>query len=115
MARLHRVFVYGTLMRGQRNSHFLEDAEFIGNFVTAKKYSMYDFADYPAVCLNGRHAIQGEIYAVTDRQFQRLDDLEWYPNYYQRIEISTDFGQAWMYIVQRGLCRGRKKIPGRWR
>jgi gamma-glutamylcyclotransferase (GGCT)/AIG2-like uncharacterized protein YtfP len=89
---MNRVFVYGTLKRGQRNCHFLQSSEFLGNFTTHRIYSMYEFEDYPAVCLHGEHAIEGEVYHVTDRQFRMLDDLEWYPHFYQRIEIPTHFG-----------------------
>ena len=111
---MNRVFVYGTLKKGHRNSHFMHSAEFLGSFTTDRIYSMYEFEDYPAVCLHGRHAIEGEVYHVTDRQFRILDDLEWYPHFYQRIEIPTHFGEAWMYIVKAKLCRGKKQLPGIW-
>ena len=71
---MSRVFVYGTLKRGHRNCHFLQGAEFLGDFTTQCVYSMYEFEDYPAVCLHGGHAIEGEVYRVTDRQFRMLDD-----------------------------------------
>ena len=111
---LHQVFVYGTLKRGQRNAHFLEAAEFVGDFVTTEAYWMYEFEDYPAVCEHGGDAIHGEVYRVTNDQFGLLDELEWYPRFYQRIVIATVFGEAWMYVVQPELCRGREKISGRW-
>ena len=112
---MNRVFVYGTLKRGQRNEHFLHGAEFVGLHTTERIYSMYEFEDYPAVCLHGRHAIGGEIYRVSDRQFKMLDDLEWYPHFYQRIEIPTAHGDAWMYIVRAALCHDKKQIAGVWR
>ncbi|MCP4878405.1 MAG: gamma-glutamylcyclotransferase [Gammaproteobacteria bacterium] len=111
---MNRVFVYGTLKRGQRNNHFLRDAEFVSSFSTKKIYSMYEFENYPAVCLRGRHAIEGEIYLVCDHQFQMLDELEWYPHFYQRIEIPTTHGDAWMYIVKHKLCLDKKQLPGIW-
>ena len=111
---MNRVFVYGTLKRGQRNNHFLREAEFIARHTTAAIYSMYDFDDYPAVCIEGRHAVHGELYRVSDHQFRLIDDLEWYPHFYQRIEIPTDHGDAWMYIVRRKLCRGKRLLRGRW-
>ena len=111
---MNRVFVYGTLKRGQRNFHYLRDALFIGEFVTQSIYSMYEFEDYPAVSLDGRHAIEGEVFHVTDHQFRMLDKLEWYPDFYQRIEITTTYGDAWMYIVKTELCEGRKQIPRIW-
>ncbi|MDH3448738.1 MAG: gamma-glutamylcyclotransferase [Gammaproteobacteria bacterium] len=111
---MNRVFVYGTLKRGQRNYRFMRGAEYMGDHRTEKLYSMYEFDDYPAVCLRGCHAIRGEVYRVSDRQFRLLDDLEWYPHYYQRIEIPTTWGDAWMYIVEFELCHGRRQIPGSW-
>ncbi len=111
----HLVFVYGTLKRGQRNAGFLRQAEYLGRHKTEPQYWMYQFEDYPAVCENGRHAIHGEIYRVSDEQMQMLDDLEWYPHFYQRIEIVTRHGEAWMYIVRAELCRGKRKISGNWR
>lgn len=111
---MNRVFVYGTLKRGQRNDHYLREAEFVGHFVTESRYSMYEFGGFPAVCLDGRHPIEGEVYRVDNRLFRVLDDLEWYPRFYQRTEIETRYGMAWMYIVRSELCRGKKLLPGRW-
>ncbi len=114
MTAINKVFVYGTLKQGQRNFHYLQAAEFVGHFITDSIYSMYAFDDYPAVCLDGRHSIQGEIYHVSDSQFQQLDELERYPEFYQRIEILTSYGDAWMYVVKTELCLGRPGIPGIW-
>jgi len=111
---VNRIFVYGTLKSGQRNAHYLRGARFYGLHVTAGVYSMYEFEDYPAVCLQGLHAISGEVYGVDDRQFRALDELEWYPRLYQRIEIPTAWGDAWMYIVDPGLCRGKRLLDGSW-
>ena len=109
------VFVYGTLKRGQRNAGFLRQAEYLGRHKTEARFWMYRFEDYPAVCENGRQAIHGEVYRVSDELMQMLDDLEWYPHFYQRIEISTVHGEAWMYVVRSELCRGKPRIPGNWR
>lgn len=111
---MNRVFVYGTLKRGQRNAHFMHGARYLGQHVTKKMFSMYSFGDFPAVCERGQHAIAGEVYQVDARQFRRLDDLEWYPHFYQRIEISTNWGNAWMYVVRLKLCQGKKQLVGNW-
>jgi gamma-glutamylcyclotransferase (GGCT)/AIG2-like uncharacterized protein YtfP len=111
---MHRVFVYGTLKRGQRNSRYLQSADFIGTFCTEAIFSMYAFDDYPAVCEQGHHAIHGEIYQVSDIQLGLLDELEWYPDFYQRILIPTGYGDAWIYIVKAELCHRRKLLAGSW-
>ena len=105
----HRVFVYGTLKRGQRNYHYLRRAEFLGRFVTESVYSMYLFDDYPAVCLNGRHPIRGEVYLIDDLQFQSpTTDAA------TLSEVGTRYGDAWMYMVRAELCLGKRLIPGHW-
>lgn len=109
-----RVFVYGTLKQGQRNGHYLSSAEFIDRHVTQSRYSMFEFEGYPAVCLHGAHSIHGELYWVSKQQFRQLDELEQYPDYYQRIQIPTTHGDAWMYIVSREICRGRNALAGHW-
>lgn len=101
-------------MRGQRNFHYLQGAGFVGAFTTKSIYSMYSFGTYPVVCLHGRHSISGEVYQVNDLQFHKLDELERYPDYYQRIEIPTPYGDAWMYIMERELCREKHLISGHW-
>ena len=111
---MNQVFVYGTLKRGQRNFHYLQDAEFGGEFITEAKYSMYEFDDYPAVTIDGMHAIHGEVFRVSDEQFGNLDGLERYPDFYQRIEIQTTYGLAWMYIVGVEQCAQREMIAGIW-
>ena len=111
---MNRIFVYGTLKRGQRNAHYMRDAQYVGRHVTEKIYSMYEFGGYPAVCRDGRHAISGEVYRVNDRHFGILDEFESYPDFYQRIEIPTLWGDAWMYVVEYELCSGKRKLFGNW-
>ena len=109
-----QVFVYGTLKRGERNFHHLRDARFVGEHLTRPRYTMYSFDSYPAVCQNGRQAIEGEIFRVSARRLLALDRLEGHPEYYRRIRIETEYGQAWMYVMQRERCLGRKQIGGSW-
>ena len=111
---MNLVFVYGTLKRGQRNFHFMRGARYFGRHFTESVYAMYEFEDYPAVCREGIHAIFGEVYGVDLQQFRALDDLEWYPRYYQRIEIPTPWGDAWMYVVEPALCHGKRLLDGNW-
>ncbi len=111
---MNRVFVYGTLKRGQRNYRFMRGSRFVGLHRTERVYSMFEFEGYPAVCVGGSHAVTGEVYQVDDHQFRRIDDLEWYPHFYQRIEIPTRWGDAWMYIVRAELCVGKRLMRGTW-
>ncbi len=108
------VFVYGTLKRGQRNHGFVQAGEFVGNHQTEAVFSMYEFDDYPAVTEFGKDSIGGELYRVNRAQFRKLDELEWYPRFYQRIKIETRFGLAWMYVVKPDLCIDKRQCAGNW-
>ena len=91
------VFVYGTLKKGQPNYPVMERAKgkFIGHFGTDPEFTMYDLGAYPAVSNGGNTSIKGEIYAVED--IKPLDWLEGYPEFYDRHQIDTHYGPAWIY------------------
>lgn len=95
----HLVFVYGTLKSGFRNHSLLANAKFLGIGKTAAEYTLYDMSDFPAVSTTGQTAIHGEIYQVNDDTFQQIDDLEGHPYYYHRIEIESQFGLCWIYVM----------------
>ncbi len=109
-----RLFVYGTLKKSFHNAYYLEDARFLGEFVTGPVYSMYDFGGYPAVSENGKTAIAGEVYDISKKLLASIDLLEWCPDFYQRVMIETSFGGAWMYVVSESLCADKIIISGNW-
>lgn len=108
------LFVYGTLKKGFRNQSYLQGALFLGEFITDERYSMYDFDTYPAVAEFGKDGIFGEVYKINSDHLASTDALECYPDFYQRVSISTPFGDAWMYIVEQSQCLGKPKISGCW-
>lgn len=111
----HRVFVYGTLLRGDVNHRLLNAAEFLGACHTRPCFTMYALGAYPGVARGGETAIAGEVYRVTDGQLRQLDRLEDYPRLFRRIAIPSPFGRAWIYLF-RGSRRDRTRIPsGNWR
>ena len=109
-----RVFVYGTLKQGFHNAFYLQNARFLGEFVTDPVYSMYNFGTYPAVSELGKTAIKGEVYEISQAQLESIDRLEWCPEFYQRVMIQTSFGEAWMYVVSEQLCVDKINIAGNW-
>ncbi|XP_058983823.1 putative gamma-glutamylcyclotransferase CG2811 isoform X2 [Musca domestica] len=113
---LFKVFVYGTLKRGEPNHHWLTKAEngyarFIAAgqtdekfpLVVGTRYNIPFLLDHPGV----GHNIQGEIYEVDKSMFANLDILEDYPNYYDR-EIqkittteSRETVPCWIYLIRK--------------
>ncbi|MFT5503901.1 MAG: gamma-glutamylcyclotransferase (GGCT)/AIG2-like uncharacterized protein YtfP [Gammaproteobacteria bacterium] len=108
------VFVYGTLKQGFCNHYYLAGAEYLGLYRTCESYGLYDFGNYPAVALDGEQAIGGEVFRISNEHLTALDVLEGYPDFYQRIKIETDYGQAWMYVVSEQLCSGKSKLSDDW-
>lgn len=92
-SNLSRVFVYGTLKRGEPNNHWLTNttnglAEFFTQgktknqfpLVIATQYNVPFLLNSPGV---GRQ-IKGEIYDIDSKMLARLDVLEDYPRLYDR-------------------------------
>ncbi|XP_052843653.1 putative gamma-glutamylcyclotransferase CG2811 [Drosophila gunungcola] len=109
-----RVFVYGTLKRGEPNHHWLTkkengQARFLGRGKTAAKFPLVVGTRYNIPFLlarpgEGNH-IEGEIYEVDVAMFGKLDQLEDYPQYYDREEqaILTEQNeniQCWVYLIR---------------
>jgi len=90
-----RLFVYGTLKRGQPRAHYLRNETFLGKAVTCPQYRLVNCGDYPGlVSSDAGIAIQGELWEVSRRCLQILDNVEGVPfNLYQRAEIQLQ--QPW--------------------
>lgn len=110
----HRVFVYGTLMRHEANHHYLRAATYLGRARTAPRYRLFSLGSYPVLCLNGRQRVYGEVYQVSTATLQQLDRLEEYPHYYQRKQVPTAFGPAWLYFQAQPPVTARPIASGRW-
>jgi gamma-glutamylcyclotransferase (GGCT)/AIG2-like uncharacterized protein YtfP len=111
----HRVFVYGTLLRGEVNHSLLSGAELVGPHRTEPRFTLYLLGAYPGAVKGGRTAVAGEVYRVDGEILRWLDRLEDYPRLYTRETIPTAHGKAWIYLY-RGRIRGRTVIvSGDWR
>lgn len=120
-----QVFVYGTLMRGQRNHSLLKKAgaEFVAEHITDTTFQMYNNGSFPVVVPEGHVAITGEIWQVGHETLQALDALEEVddrtgkPTHIERMEIDTPHGNAWIYIRPSAPSNDEAKsmLHGDWR
>ncbi|MBI5451219.1 MAG: gamma-glutamylcyclotransferase [Gammaproteobacteria bacterium] len=94
-----RLFVYGSLRRGEANHHWLAGASLLGAWQSTPAYTMYDLGEYPGITAHGQTAIQGEVYQLPPAALARIDMLEEYPVVYTRRQVTTPFGTAWIYVL----------------
>ena len=118
------VFVYGSLLSGGSgnltgalgNHRVLSNGNFLGEHTTAPKFHFVSLGAFPGAIENGKTAIVGEVYEVTDDIFKSLDLLEGYPSFYGRKQIDTIYGKAWIYLLPESYLGNHTKIPsGNWR
>ena len=88
----HRVFCYGSLMRGFGNHRLLESSDYIGDAVTEPKYTLLHLGGFPGVVADGDTSITGEVYDVDAPTLRNLDRLEGHPNFYERQTIQVRRG-----------------------
>jgi len=104
------VFVYGTLMRGQRNYRWLlkdnPDAEFVGEGL-AEGLALYNVTPgYPGVIReNGAFTI-GEVFRINRKVLEKIDRLEDEGDLYLREKtlVTLKAGpaiEAWVYLWNR--------------
>lgn len=77
-AVMNRIFVYGTLKRGESNHGWLMGQRFAGLAMTRPVYRMYDAGGYPGLVKDVENgvSIQGEVWEVDAECLARLDELE---------------------------------------
>ena len=81
------VFVYGTLLTGERNERWAAGAK----HTPATAYgTLYDtHCGYPALVQEGSTLIKGEILLTDEAGLKQMDRLEGYPNFYRRETIEA--------------------------
>ncbi|XP_029378930.1 gamma-glutamylaminecyclotransferase B-like [Echeneis naucrates] len=96
---MSRIFVYGTLKKGQPNYFRLLNgtngkAEFLASALTVEKYPLVIAGEYNIPFLlnipGQGHRVHGEIYKVDDRMLNFLDDFESVPSLYQRTAVRVE-------------------------
>ena len=108
------VFVYGTLLSGERNhDYFLQDSTCLGT-ATLNGYDMYDLSTYPGI-VPGSGRVKGEVYEVSEETMRDLDYLEGEGSLYIRrqAEVTQETGEvilAYIYVYNHSIS-GYKRIP----
>lgn len=105
------VAVYGSLRRGLHNSYLLKGSIPLGKYVV-NGFDMYSLGGFPAIIF-GSGDITIELYEVDTPTFKRLDNLEGFPTFYDRTQVDTPRGSAWIYF-QHEIPSKEKVDDGDW-
>jgi gamma-glutamylcyclotransferase (GGCT)/AIG2-like uncharacterized protein YtfP len=100
------IFVYGTLMRGERLSRVLEDSVFIGEDETKPTWQLIDLGSFPGM-IPGETSIKGELYLVDQNTKNLLDKIEGHPYLYRRTPLilkSGKIAEAYMFLSSADNC-----------
>lgn len=116
-----RVFVYGSLKRGQPNHHWLAGAIWLGE-ASLDGVQLFDLGPFPMAVgrapsqWDGIHPLRGELYRVDGAILQRLDRLEGAPRLFERHWLpASDGANAWVYLGRAAQVRHAPQIPsGHW-
>lgn len=105
-----KVFVYGTLRKGERANHKM-GSEFIGPAVSLDKFKVWGTGFPMAVVSDDGHPLRGEIYEVSPETLRgTLDPYEGYPHFYTRALFEFVSGDehhiAWMYFIPTEQAEG---------
>ena len=110
------VFVYGTLMKNQRNHEYLNHSIYIGDGVI-DGYQMYDLGTYPGI-VEGKGTVFGEVYQITKETENRLDYLEDEGNLYLKklvvVRLNNNQTVIAMVYVYNQTVSGLKMLEGKY-
>ena len=110
-----RIFVYGTLMKGQSANYMLQDSIYLGRFALAD-YCCKNLGPFPGIrpCSGGH--VFGEVYCVKDAAIAFLDRYESEGEMYIRttVEVNSYYGSttAETYVYASDLPGN--PVFGRW-
>lgn len=98
----HRIFVYGSLRRGQSYHHLLQNAVFEGTAHTLPQYHLLDLGWYPGVVGGGHTSVTGEIFRVCAALCAQLDAYEDHPRLFRRTVAPLPDGsevEIYLYVA----------------
>ncbi|EHD20272.1 MULTISPECIES: gamma-glutamylcyclotransferase family protein [Brenneria] len=107
-----RIIVYGSLRRKQGNSHWMTNAQWLGD-CRLDGFELYDLGHYPAV-VPGNGEIYCEVYRISSSILAELDALKRDGHEYQRELIATPLGNAWIYLYKHSVAGLPRIASGDW-
>lgn len=109
------VFVYGTLMQGERAHEMIASSVYIGKG-KVEGYGCYDLGTYPGIVRNIDSVCYGEVYAVSEDQLAEMDIYEGEGYLYKRakvvVKMFDESVEAEAYVYMKTDLG--EQVQGRW-
>ncbi|NUP09883.1 MAG: gamma-glutamylcyclotransferase [Polyangiaceae bacterium] len=111
-----RLFVYGTLLRGEANHAIVARARFIAEAHTAPMFELLDLGEYPGLVAGGARSIAGEVYEIDPEDIAVVDEFEGHPDLFRREMIAlSDGSSAFSYVLARRPAKSVVIVGDSWR
>ena len=88
-AIVKNLFVYGTLMSGQRAAEKMSDGKYLGDY-RLDGYAMYNLGRYPGIIPMQGACVYGELDEISEEMIPALDEYEEEGSLYHRREVPVN-------------------------
>jgi gamma-glutamylcyclotransferase (GGCT)/AIG2-like uncharacterized protein YtfP len=105
-----KLFIYGTIKRGQCRADVMTGQKFLGSAKLVPMYKMFNLGQFPALVkmpgLDNGPMIEGELWEVDEDCIRRLDMIEGTPSFYRRQEVQVAGQEVESLYVESYLYQG---------
>ena len=105
-----QIFVYGTLMSGQRVSGYLDGCELLGRYCL-RDYTMYNLGAYPGIVPREGETVVGEVYRVPADRLPEMDAYEGEGSLYHRRTVTVKRRRAREINAQAYIYAHTEDLP----
>jgi len=110
------LFVYGTLLRGEKNHGLLRGARFVAEATTPAGFALVSFGEHPGLVREGVGTVRGELWLIDAEVRIVLDRFEEHPRFFRREPIElADGRRAEVYVPAVDVAHLPRIAGGDWR